>query len=140
MTRAQIRRLASKFTVGDGCWGWQAYKDPNGYGRIRTLGKTYLAHRVVYEWLVGLIPEGLELDHLCRNPSCVRPDHLEIVTHAENVRRGDAGAHYGRRTTCKWGHKFEGSNLFTDATGARRCRLCKIEIGKRYTAKRLINA
>lgn len=64
------------FTVGDDCWEWTG-KAASGYG----------AHRRVYEWLRGPVPEGLELDHLCRNKLCVRPDHLEPVTRAENMRR-----------------------------------------------------
>lgn len=75
------------------CWEWIGTRYGNGYGQaaIGDGGRINQAHRVVYEALVGPIPEGLELDHLCRNPSCVNPDHLEPVTHAENMRRmGDA--------------------------------------------------
>ncbi len=71
-----------------GCWVWQHYLDPHGYGRCKT-GRSSLAHRNVYEEHRGPIPEGLTLDHLCRNPPCVNPDHLEPVTNAENSRRGN---------------------------------------------------
>lgn len=71
-----------------GCWEWQRAKDPSGYGRMRSDGSTRLAHRVFYERANGPIPEGLPLDHLCRNPSCVNPDHLEPVTPAVNIQRG----------------------------------------------------
>jgi hypothetical protein len=71
-----------------GCWEWQRARDPLGYGRLRANGGTVLAHRFVYEEQRGPIPENLSLDHLSRNPSCVNPDHLEPVTHAENLRRG----------------------------------------------------
>lgn len=71
-----------------GCWVWQRGTDKLGYGRAHSNGGTELAHRVIYERHRGSIPEGLQLDHLCRNPSCVNPDHLEPVTNAENCRRG----------------------------------------------------
>lgn len=67
-----------------GCWPWQGFTDFNSYGRFSRYG---LAHRFAYEFLVGPIPKGLEIDHLCRNKSCVNPDHLEAVTHRENIRR-----------------------------------------------------
>lgn len=70
-----------------GCWVWQHYKDRKGYGVIKRKGKGYRAHRHIYEQHRGKIPEGLQLDHLCRNTSCVNPDHLEPVTNAENTRR-----------------------------------------------------
>lgn len=85
-------RLAEKIEVKpSGCYEWVAAKDPLGYGRF-TVGegaKGKLAHRIVYEKFVGPITDGLTLDHLCRNTSCVNPDHLEPVTQQENIRRGD---------------------------------------------------
>lgn len=83
----------------DGCWIWQGPDNGQGYGTLRLPGvrKKSYAHRVSYEMLVGPIPEGLYLDHLCRNPPCVNPDHLEPVTHAENVRRGLAVGHTNTR-------------------------------------------
>lgn len=84
------RRLWDKFTISDGCWEWTAQINPNGYGSFKVDGRPRRAHRVVYEWLVGPIPAGLELDHLCFNKACVRPDHLEPVTHKENMQRMNA--------------------------------------------------
>lgn len=81
---------------GDGCWVWTgALNNPGGrrrdtYGRLRRMDKLIVAHRFAYEDVVGPVPEGLQLDHLCRNTTCVRPDHLEPVTHLENMRRGIA--------------------------------------------------
>ncbi len=69
------------------CWAWRGYVGVNGYGQIGIRGKRYLAHRVVWQREHGSIPEGLELDHLCRNTICVNPNHLEPVTHRENSSR-----------------------------------------------------
>lgn len=87
-----LEHLTDKFTMGDDCWEWTAGKSVQGYGRVSFGGKNKLAHRVVYELMVGPIPKNLEIDHLCRNRGCVRPDHLEPVLHAINVSRGDARA------------------------------------------------
>lgn len=73
-----------------GCWLWTGYVLPTGYGTVNAFGTVLLAHRAMYRLLVGAIPDGLTLDHLCRVPHCVNPDHLEPVTRAENIRRRDA--------------------------------------------------
>lgn len=70
-----------------GCWLYTNVFN-NGYGQIQINGRDTLAHRTAYEYFKGPIPEGLELDHLCRTKACVNPDHLEPVTRSENVRRG----------------------------------------------------
>ena len=70
------------------CWVWKRSRQSNGYGHLTVDNQQVLAHRFVYEQNIGTIPEGMELDHLCRNPPCVNPDHLEPVSHAENCRRG----------------------------------------------------
>lgn len=102
-----------------GCWLWTAAvdKDP-GYGRIWDGHRMAHAHRVVYELNVGPIPDGLELDHLCRVRHCVNPAHLEPVTHAENVRRGAGGV---LKQTCPQGHALLGE------VGERRCEICRKE-------------
>lgn len=123
-----------------GCWVWTAGKSKLGYGRIRWEGRAAFAHRVVYEIVVGPIPEGLELDHLCRNPSCVNPQHLEPVTHAENVRRGESISSIHRaKTHCPRGHPYSGPNLIIDG-GSRKCRTCVNVLQKVNRAKRLARA
>lgn len=99
--------------VGD-CWEWRGLRTaPNGYGRVIVDGKRLMAHRVVYEACVGAIPDGLVIDHLCRNKPCVNPAHLEPVTQTENVRR--ALPYYEKRAA-KCGH---------DREGRRNCRECQ---------------
>ena len=91
-------RFWAKVSVGHplGCWVWIGARDPNGYGYFGSTAGTRLAHRIAYEWLVGKIPDGLVLDHLCCNPPCVNPDHLEPVNRYVNGRRG--GMTVPRRT------------------------------------------
>lgn len=70
----------------EGCWEWQGCCNAAGYGHFRTSERLFMAHRYAYESIVGVIPLGLEIDHLCRNTRCVNPRHLEVVTHRENRR------------------------------------------------------
>ena len=130
-------RLApfAKVDFTAGCWLWTAAKERDGYGHAWLAGRRWRAHRLFYEWLVGPIPMGLQLDHLCREPACVRPDHLEAVTHRENMRRGHgfAGEH-ARKTHCARGHPFSGSNLAPRGNG-RACRTCQREANRRCYAK-----
>ena len=81
-----------------GCWFWMGWESGNGYGKVWFEGSAKMAHRVVYELLVGPIPADLVVDHRCRNRSCCNPTHLEPVTVRENTRRGEAvlfGEHKG---------------------------------------------
>lgn len=111
---------------GNGCWEWQNAL-AHGYGCFAPKQFVMLrAHRVAYELLVGSIPEGLVLDHLCRNPCCVNPAHLEPVTQGENCRRGEGFAGRNiRKTECKAGHPLSGTNLYVDPKGRRQCRACR---------------
>lgn len=114
----------------DECWLWGAYIAPEGYGRIhagRDSPRPLLAHRVAYELLVGPIPEGLTLDHLCRNRGCVNPAHLEPVTNRENIMRGTSvPARNARKTHCKHGHVFSPENTRLRRDGSRICNACRL--------------
>lgn len=126
------------------CWEWQANKNALGYGRLtvgsRTDGsrKTREAHRVSYEAFIGPVPEGKVLDHLCRNPSCANPYHLEPVTTAENIRRGDAGKVHRDKTHCPQGHAYTADNLYKGSDkNSRNCKTCmKARSKERYWASR----
>ncbi len=107
------------------CWIWLGARGGHGYGRFKIDGRMVQAHRFSYRMWIGLIPKGLEIDHLCRNPPCVNPDHIEAVSHKENVRRGRAGANWAAKTHCPKGHPLSGDNLYVDPRGKRCCRLCR---------------
>lgn len=127
--------FVNKVTVGDGCWEWQGSRMRSGYGQVymgrNRQGSPRLvsAHRLSYEFFIGPVPEGLEIDHLCANKACVRPSHLEAVTHVVNVRR-----YFGLppdreppgprlpRTHCKRGHSL--ADAYVSKHGSRNCRVC----------------
>lgn len=83
--------------TGSDCWLWTGYVAAGGYGEFHLAGRTRKAHRVAYELLVGPVPEGLDLDHLCRVRRCVNPEHLEPVTRQENLRRSPDVGKWSRR-------------------------------------------
>jgi hypothetical protein len=129
-------RILRKIVVDEdtGCWKWKGNVATNGYG---TLGvgsrtdrsrKTEYAHRASYIAFVDQIPEGKELDHLCRNRDCVNPDHLDPVTRRENIMRGDGPKKFGlinsMKTHCLRGHLFDEVNTYYRPSGGRVCREC----------------
>jgi len=113
--------------LGSPCWMWQACKTTAGYGNVGWRGKMVYAHRLVFELLARPILAGLELDHLCRVHRCVNPAHLEPVTHAENMRRGQGGRLCRSKTLCPQGHPYAGENLRVNPRGSRECRTCRRE-------------
>jgi hypothetical protein len=119
-------RLFSYVNVSGVCWEWEGAISSNGYGLIYRDGKLVRAHRAVYEHLMGRIPKGLVCDHLCRNTHCVNPDHIEIVTQSENMRRGySPSAMNARKTHCVNGHELAWGNIYVNAEGHRTCIVCK---------------
>lgn len=119
-TTPPIDRFTPKVKISaDGCWVWQAQISKKGYGRFFANPKMVQAHRWSYEYHIGNIPEGLQIDHKCRNRACVNPAHLEPVTNLENCRRGLTGHHmttnpHNKKEFCKNGHKIIG----------KKCRVC----------------
>lgn len=135
MIGTPMQRLVAKFVPepNSGCWLWTASCDSKGYGKIYVNGKLVGAHRVAYELFVGPIPDGLHIDHLCRVRCCVNPSHMEPVTHAENIRRGDSGKatalQQRAKTHCPHGHEYneENTHIRKNRNGARVCRTCARE-------------
>lgn len=126
-------RFHASYSVAEnGCWVWQRPLHSSGYAMFSVDSYPHWAHRVSYELMVGPIPSGLELDHLCRNPPCVNPAHLEPVTHLENVRRGATA----QKTHCKNGHEFTAENTYhrPDNPTHRACLQCGIERRRRKVA------
>lgn len=114
----------------NGCWEWTAKRD-NGYGRIWIKGRLFAAHRVAYELMRGQIPEGLTIDHLCRNRRCVNPEHLEVVSMRVNILRSDSvSAVNARKEHCPFGHPLAWRN-----SGRRFCPTC----AKKWDAKKVLS-
>ncbi len=129
------RRIALAPT---GCWLWTGDRYENGYGR-GWIGKglSRQAHRAVYLVLVGQVPEGLVLDHLCRTKLCVNPRHLDVVTHRENILRGEGIAAINAvKTHCVHGHEFDEENTRWTRQGWRYCQRCRVETNQREYLRR----
>ena len=125
VTEIAAARFWGRVNKTSTCWLWTGPTDQDGYGLVSIQNKSRRVHRLAYEMLVGPIPEGLTLDHLCRTPSCVNPAHLEPVTSRVNTLRGfNPPAINARKTHCKRGHAYTPENTMLLTKGRRFCREC----------------
>lgn len=139
---AVIDRLLSRVSQPEGlsgCWIYTGYLSPDGYGEIGNEdgdGHT-LTHRVAYSHFKGPIPDGLQIDHLCRNRSCCNPDHLEAVTRRENILRGESPfANNAKKTHCVNGHPLNEKNTYRRRDReTRECKQCRSDAVRRYQTK-----
>lgn len=125
----KLDHLFSRVAYDSGCWTWEGAL-VDGYGMIDIDGKGRKPHRLVYEALIGAVPDGHVLDHLCRNRACCNPAHLEVVTDEENKRRGASGANNRQKTHCPQGHEYTEDNTIVvlrpdGEFRHRRCRACE---------------
>lgn len=125
--RPAIERWAEQVDKTPTCWNWTGAKQSGGYGRFGLGGrggKVVLVHRWTYEYFVGPIPDGLTIDHLCRNTSCVNPAHMEVVTRQVNARRGNPNTD---KVRCKHGHALTDDNVYVSPSRptVRDCIKCR---------------
>lgn len=106
------------------CIIWTKYINPDGYGQKWDGRSMRMAHRVIWEEQRGSIPEGMELDHLCKTRACVNLDHLELVTRQQNIERSDVGSYWRAKTQCRYGHSPE--KYVRGSNGKRHCSECKV--------------
>lgn len=136
-------RFADKIgpTDENGCYPWTAHLN-DGYGTFSYRKKLYKAHRWIYEQCEGSIPDGMQIDHLCRNRACVNPDHLEVVTQRENILRGEGlAAEAANRDHCIKGHPYTPENTYLrrnpdGSVKQRHCRICKRRMNREYKARK----
>lgn len=118
----RLEFIVSRLELGD-CWVWTGARTVSGYGQVRVGSKQLYVHRVVYEMLVDEIPEGMTIDHLCREKACANPAHLEVVSRGENTRRRPYG-----KLACPRGHSYlEPENVYRRKNGTPVCRVCRRE-------------
>lgn len=132
-------RLWRRVDATGDCWTWTGYLAKTGYGQIADKpGPMAYTHRVAWESLVGPIPDGMQLDHLCRNRACVNPDHLEQVASAVNTLRGHGpSARAARRQTCAQGHPYSDENTYRHPK-QRMCRVCRRERDRAYYRRAVV--
>jgi hypothetical protein len=139
LTPEEFERFWGKVDASGTCWTWIAGLIPQGYGSFWLRGKTRRSHKVAYESVVGPVPDGLVLDHICRNRRCVNPDHLRVVTHRENIFAPGSmclAAQNAEKDECLRGHLLSGENLLI-WEGKRSCRICRrVNDLRRYHERR----
>lgn len=134
-----INRFLRRVKIDEnGCWLCGYSLTSTGYTRIWIPERFVPVHRWTYILFKGVIPDGLDLDHLCRVKICVNPNHLEAVTHRENILRGiGASAMNAKKTHCIRGHPFNEKNTYMGSKGNRKCRICDRELhNQRYHASK----
>lgn len=132
------KRIWPRIEKTDGCWNWTGGANSKGYGIVTSLHAPGIApYRWVYQQLVGPIPKGMHIDHLCRNIRCCNPAHLEAVTPKENNRRSmSPSAMNARKTHCPRGHELANDNLMISRDGGRHCRICRRSDWHRWKARK----
>lgn len=129
---AHLRVMYRTSVAPSGCWEFQGCRDVKGYGKARDDdGRSVAPHLITYRYQFGTVPEGLEVDHLCFNRACVRPDHLEAVTREENVRRGRVNQN-ADKTQCDYGHPL--------GVDRRVCTPCNTRRTREYRARLAVGA
>lgn len=147
--RFPVNLLRGMAPQADGCIHWTGYIDEDGYGVISIEGRSVLVHRAAYEFFIGPIPEGLQLDHTCHDPAictpgrscrhrrCVNGWHLEPVTCRTNLLRGGTfQAANAAKTHCPQGHPYDEANTYINGVGGRECRACNAAYERRRRAAR----
>lgn len=144
LRRSTIETFWSRVSAGpeDACWPWRGALAANGYGRFapRVDGRPFRvqAHRLAYELTFGPIPDGLVIDHLCRNRACANPTHMEPVSPRTNVLRGvGVASKNSAKTHCVDGHAFGPENTYVTPNGRRMCRECQRRRNRAHYARRL---
>lgn len=126
----ETERFERHITKQDGCWLWSGCKNKKGYGMFLIGDSARLAHRESLRIYGKPIPQGMTVDHLCRNRACVNPDHLESVPHSINVSRGTTGIVNRSKTRCPRGHEYSSVN----SKGSRYCKICCRDNTRKYRA------
>lgn len=139
-----LTRVLSNCKINEnGCWEYQARSKGGGYCQFSVNNKHVYVHRFMYEYYYDNIDYSLVIDHICRNPRCVNPDHLQQITQAENVHRGFTGINMSSKTHCPQGHEYNKENiyLYKSKKGlfSRHCKICNKDTQKRYSKRKMNN-
>lgn len=141
VTDAVAHIRARTITTDTDCWIWLQCRNRAGYGEVNLSNYSHvskLVHVIMYTETFGPVPDGMELDHLCRTRECCNPAHLEPVTHLTNIERGEwrqrCAEYWANRTHCESGHEYTAANTYIRPDGRRRCRTCNREWARRRRA------